>query len=101
MSGLHNENAFFLLTAPPPFSFCRLQKENGGGKLPGFPGTPGRSTGQHGGVWSPRPTGYGGLRARHAGVVVPYGRSIGNGQRRANVPGPLPAAVLDTSHRAW
>ena len=36
---------FFLLTAPPPFSFCRLQKENGGGKLPGFPGTPGRSTG--------------------------------------------------------
>ena len=24
---------------------------------PGFPGTPGRSTGQHDGVWSPRPTG--------------------------------------------
>ena len=86
--------AFFLLTAPPPFSFCRLQKENGGGKLPGFPGTPGRSTGQPGGVWSPRPTGYGGLRARHAGVVVPYGRSIGNGQRRANVPGPLPVRCL-------
>ena len=81
--------------------FLPPQKENGGGKLPGFPGTPGRSTGQHGGVWSLRPTGYGGLRARHAGVVVPYGRSIGNGQRRANVPGPLPAAVLDTSHRAW
>ena len=31
--------AFFLLTAPPPFSFCRLQKENGGGKLPSFLGT--------------------------------------------------------------
>ena len=55
-AGCGRREAFFLLTAPPPFSFCRLQKENGGGKLPGFPGTPGRSTGQHGRVWSPRPT---------------------------------------------
>ena len=28
-SGLHNENAFFLLTAPPPFSFCRRKKKMG------------------------------------------------------------------------
>ena len=28
-SGLHNENAFFLLTAPPPFSFWRPKKKMG------------------------------------------------------------------------
>ena len=78
MSGLHNENAFFLSTAPPPLSFCRLQKENGGGKLPGFPGTPGRSTGLRHAVpraWPP-PTKFRPEIWGVGQVVVPYGRQL-------------------------
>ena len=49
--------AFFLLTAPPPFSFCRSQKENGGGIFAGdAQPSPGWSTGHRGGVGqAPRP----------------------------------------------
>ena len=49
--------AFFLLTAPPPFSFCRSQKENGGGIFAGdAPPSPGWSIGHRGGVGqAPRP----------------------------------------------
>ena len=32
--------AFFLLTAPPPFSFCRRKKKMGVESQPGLPGTP-------------------------------------------------------------
>ena len=93
--------AFFLLTAPPPFSFCRLQKENGGGKLPGFPGTPGRSTGPRrrgaprvwlppakfrNGIWGVS-HGHPALRVQHRQcaatgrrVVGPYGGATGGAE---------------------
>ena len=45
--------------------FLPPQKENGGGKPQAFACIPSWSTGQHGGVWSPRPTG--GEEAAHRG----------------------------------
>ena len=39
-SGLHNDNAFFLLTAPLPFSFCRPKKKMGVENCRAFPAPP-------------------------------------------------------------
>ena len=64
---LPGEKAFFLLTAPPPFSFCRRKKKMGVESPQGMPCTPGWSTG-------PR---------RAAEVVGPYGGSAGSAQERA------------------
>ena len=69
MSGLHNENAFFLSTAPPSLSFWGAKKKVGVESPQGMPCTPGWSTG-------PR---------RAAEVVGPYGGSAGSAQERAEI----------------
>ena len=68
---MHNENAFFLLTAPPPFSFWGLPKRKWGWK----------AAGHH-----PPPRPVRGSWPRRGEVTPPYGSNIGGAQQRADVP---------------